>query len=106
MSWLEKLQQRWNVSSLWQVMAILQAFACTGFTEMWLMKPLLLFFFGKEIPLWGKILYYVLILPIYNLILLGYGFVVGQFRFFVEFEKRMFKRVAWWLRRIIIEPWR
>ena len=46
----------------------------------------------KAIPT-ASIIYYMLILPIYNVILLGYGFLFGQFNFFWEFEKRFFNRI-------------
>jgi hypothetical protein len=94
MSWLQNLQQRWNMKNIWQVIAILFVFACTGFTVLWLKRPTLNFFFGNEIPTWSKTLYYILILPIYNLILLFYGFVFGQFNFFLEFEKKTFRRIG------------
>lgn len=93
MGWLHRLQQRWNTRSVWQVIAILLAFACTGFTVLYLMRPILYFFFGHHTPGWAQVLYYILILPIYNLVLLFYGFVFGQFHFFLEFEKRFFKRI-------------
>jgi hypothetical protein len=93
MAWLENLQQRWKVKGVWQVIAILLAFACTGFSVLYLMRPILYYFFGNEIPVWAKVLYYIFILPIYNLILLFYGFIFGQFHFFVEFEMRFFKRL-------------
>lgn len=93
MGWLQNLQQRWKAGSLWQVINILLVFACTGLTVVWLMRPILHFLFGDQIPAWAKVLYYVLILPIYNLVLLFYGFVFGQFRFFWEFEKGFFRRL-------------
>ena len=39
------------------------------------------------------VLYYVLILPFYNVILLVFGALFGQFRFFWAFEKRFFARL-------------
>jgi hypothetical protein len=36
----------------------------------------------------------VLILPVYNVILLIYGAIFGQLRFFWEFEKRFFMRIV------------
>ena len=93
MKWLGKLSNRWNVSST-RAILILIVFACTGFTVMFLKKPLLnLFMENDGIPLYVSILYYILILPIYNLILLVYGFIFGQFDFFWNFEKRFFKRI-------------
>ena len=52
------------------------------------------YFTGEgEQPLLFTVLYYVLILPVYNLFLLVYGALFGQFRFFWEFEKRFFGRL-------------
>ncbi|MBS1952322.1 MAG: hypothetical protein OJF59_001933 [Cytophagales bacterium] len=101
MSWLARLQQRWNAKNSWQVIAILLTFICTGFTVLLVKKPILFFLFGNEIPLWAKVLYYVLILPIYNLFLLGYGFLFGQFTFFFQFEKRFFSRIITYFKKKI-----
>ena len=90
--WVLKLQERWGVSA-GQVLVILLVFACTGFTVMFLKKPVVNLFTGGEQSLLFSIIYYILILPVYNLILLGYGFIFGQFQFFWEFEKRFFRRM-------------
>jgi hypothetical protein len=42
---------------------------------------------------WFDLVYYVAILPFYNLILLIYGFIFGQGNYFLEFEKRFFRRI-------------
>ena len=92
--WIDKLQQRWNLNNAWQVMIILIVFACTGTTVLLIKKPLFEYLFPVgEKPLWASVLYYILILPAYNILLLAYGFVFGQFRFFWEFEKRFFNRM-------------
>ena|SRR5450432_3842104 len=93
MSWIDKLKSRWKVGSVIQVMIILAVFTCTGLTVVYIMKPILRSFFGENIPLWARILYAILILPIYNVFLLFYGFLFGQFRFFWDFEKRFFGRL-------------
>lgn len=90
--WIEKLQSRWHVKSAFQVIIILVVFACTGFTVMFI-KPVItgwLFEDGKNTLF--SILYWILIFPVYNLFLLCYGFIFGQFKFFWEFEKRFFSR--------------
>ena len=93
MSWLNSLKERWKLGSLFQVVVVLVVFACTGFTVLFLKRPLFdLLFEGGERPLWASIVYYILILPVYNVFLLFYGFVFGQFRFFWNFEKRFFAR--------------
>lgn len=76
------------------MLIILLVFACTGLTVLFLKRPLSAWVAGDgEKPLWFSILYYVLILPFYNALLLGYGALMGQFSFFWEFEKRFFRRL-------------
>jgi len=94
MNWFERLKQKWGVSSV-RVVIILVVFACTGFTVMFLKEPVLSFLIDEEDRTWVfSLIYYLLILPVYNVILLFYGFIFGQFRFFWEFEKRMFRRMT------------
>ena len=91
--WVNKLQKRWEVSAF-QVIVILVVFACTGFTVMFLKKPIVsLFVENGEKSILFSTIYYILILPIYNIILLIYGFIFGQFEFFWNFEKRFFRRM-------------
>jgi hypothetical protein len=94
MNWLEKLQKRWEVHSTWQVVLILIVFACTGFTVMFLKGPVLELFTAPENrTIWFSVAYYLLILPVYNVVLLFYGAIFGQFRFFWAFEKRMLQGI-------------
>ena len=94
MNWIDRLQNRWKVKGAFQVIVILVVFACTGFTILFLKRPLFSFLFNEgPIPLWVTIVYYILILPIYNMFLLFYGLIFGQFRFFWDFEKRFFGRI-------------
>lgn len=91
--WVGRLRDRWGVGTA-QVFIILLVFACTGFTVMFLKRPVVSFFAGEgEQPVLFTVLYYVLILPVYNVILLIYGALFGQFRFFWAFEKRFFARL-------------
>ena len=91
---MDRLAKRWKVSPS-RVVVILIVFACTGFTVLFLKRPVVAWFTGEgEQPLLFSVLYYILILPVYNAILLVYGFVFGQFRFFWEFEKRFFRRLT------------
>jgi Na+-driven multidrug efflux pump len=94
-SWTDKLKERWQLKNAWQVLVVLLVFACTGFTVLFIKKPILNFFAdGAGNSTQASILYYILILPLYNVILLIYGFVFGQFDFFWTFEKRFFRRIA------------
>ena len=92
-NWLAKLEKRWQVTTT-QAILILVVFACTGFTVMFLKKPVLSLFAEESERSWVfTVIYYILIFPIYNIILLFYGFLLGQFKFFWAFEKRMFRRM-------------
>jgi hypothetical protein len=94
MSWMQQLQQRWKVKSASQVIVILLVFACTGFTVLAIKRPIFILAFPDgSVPGWIKILYWIMILPIYNVFLLWYGFMFGQFQFFWNFEKRFFNRI-------------
>lgn len=92
---MDRLGKRWGVSPS-RVLVILLVFACTGFTVMFLKRPLVAWASGSdgEQPVLFTVLYYVLILPFYNIILLIYGAVFGQFGFFWEFERRFFRRLV------------
>lgn len=97
-NWISKLQARWGVSSIWQVLIILLVFALTGFSILYL-KKLLLNLLGMTPETawyyrWAVTIF--IILPLYQVVLLFYGTLLGQFRFFWEFEKRMFSRMAFW----------
>lgn len=100
MNWLEKLKNRWKLKSLGQVVVVLIVFACTGFTILFIKRPLLTWLAGEQgNSTLGSVLYYIFILPLYNVVLLGYGFLFGQFRFFWEFEQRFMERFFSWFKR-------
>ncbi|MEQ9438199.1 MAG: prolipoprotein diacylglyceryl transferase [Cyclobacteriaceae bacterium] len=94
MSWIEKLKERWGVHSAGQVILILVTFACTGFSVLYLKEPLFnLAGITQETSPWIRIPFYIVtVLPAYQILLLAYGFIFGQFRFFWNFEKKMFSR--------------
>jgi hypothetical protein len=96
MNWLEKLKIRWQVNSIWQVLVILLVFACTGFSILYLKRFLNgLVGIDENTAGWIKLVFWLLvILPLYQVVLLFYGFVFGQFKFFWNFEKRMVKGIG------------
>jgi len=90
----ERLKNRWKVQSNFQVVIIMTVFAITGTATVYV-KQLIFGLIGitPETHLWIKIAFYVpVILTIYNILLLVIGFLFGQFRFFLEFEKKFFSR--------------
>lgn len=104
-NWVERLKERWGLTSGWQVAVVLVVFACTGFSILYLKKLLLpLLGIGDDSSTTVRLLASVfVILPLYQVVLLMYGFIFGQFRFFWEFEKKMFRRMAAPFRRKTIE---
>ena len=94
---MNKLKQRWNITSNWQLTLILVVFAITGFSSLQLAKPFLSVIGIPETfqPHWlYRILRLVLIFPIYQVLLVFVGFIFGQFEFFWNFEKKMLKRLG------------
>ena len=90
-------KERLNITSNWQMLIIFVVFAVTGSTSALIAKPILAFLgITKEtISLWLYYpLYIVLILPFYQVLLVTFGFLVGQFKFFWAFEKKMLKRMG------------
>ena len=93
MSWIERLKTKWALESTWQFIIIMLVFACTGTTVVFIKKPLIALLFEDGVrPLWFQIAYWVLVLPFYNIILLCYGFIFGQFAFFWRYEQKMLRR--------------
>lgn len=94
--WFRKLQDKWKLKSLWQVVMVLVVFACTGMTVLWIKKPIfdLLGIDRSEGGVGKTILYLLLVLPLYQLMLLVYGFIFGQFGFFWEKEKQFLRRIV------------
>ncbi len=92
----DRLRNRWGVQTFWQFLLIMLVFALTGFSILYV-KDLVFKLLGitKEIPIYWRILISIaLIMPIYQVLLLAWGFLFGQFRFFWEFEKRSLKRIS------------
>ncbi len=92
---LEKLKQRWNIQSNFQVIIILIVFTITGSTTVYLKKIIFnLIEITPETHLLIKIpVYIIAVLAVYNVLLLIVGFVFGQFKFFLAFEKKFFSRM-------------
>ncbi len=93
-SFIDKLKKRWAIESTLQVFIILIVFACTGFTALYVKK----FFFSwigvdDSDPFWFRTVVWLLtVLPAYQVLLLIYGTLFGQFKFFSNFLKKTFGR--------------
>jgi len=94
---MNKLKQRWGITSNFQLVIIFIVFAITGSSSAYLSKPVLAWMgVTKDImSIWLYIpLYLILIFPIYQVLLVFFGFIFGQFKFFWAFEKKMLKAVG------------
>ncbi|MFN3754856.1 DUF6787 family protein [Flavobacterium sp.] len=94
---MASFKERWNIKSNWQVFVILVVFAVTGSSSALLSKPVLeLFGIVKgDVSNWIYYpLYIILIFPIYQVLLVSFGFIFGQFTFFWAFEKKMLKSMG------------
>lgn len=93
---MNKLKQRWNITSNWQLAIIFIVFAITGSTAAYLTKPVTsLLGITKESLHWSIYwpLRILILFPIYQILLVIIGAVFGQFKFFWEFEKKMLYRM-------------
>lgn len=92
---LEKMQEKWGLRSAFQTIMVLIVFALTGSTVLFL-KPLVFDLVGlKSVTgFWGVMLYIILVFPLYQVLILIYGFLLGQFSFFWNWEKQMVQRMG------------
>ncbi|MDR0227973.1 MAG: diacylglyceryl transferase [Flavobacteriaceae bacterium] len=94
---MEKLKQRWGLTSNFQVVIILIVFAITGSTAAYIAKPILSFLgITKDVmhPVFFWILYVLIIFPIYKVILICIGTLFGQHKFFWNFVMKMLRRMG------------
>jgi hypothetical protein len=99
---MQKLKERWGISSNIQLTIIFIVFAITGSSSVYVAKPFLEFInldrtqFGEGYL--GGTVYYVLrlllIFPFYQVLLIVIGTLFGQFKFFWAFEKKMLNRLS------------
>jgi hypothetical protein len=94
---MEKLKKRWGIESNFQIIVIFFVFAITGSSAVRLAAPICGFFgVFKETSPWY--LYWfvriLLIFPLYQILLVCFGWLFGQFSFFWKFEKKMLVRLG------------
>ncbi|MDR9419385.1 DUF6787 family protein [Gracilimonas sp.] len=95
MQFFNKLKSKWGIESNWQVLIIMLVFSLTGFSALYARRflfPIL----GVEAtdPFWFKTFIWLLtIFPMYNIFLLIYAAIFGQFEFFWTHLKKTFSRI-------------
>jgi len=92
---INKLKERWGVETIWQIVVILFLFSITGMSALYVRQFFFgLFGFNAHTPLWEEVvLWIVTVVPSYQILLLLYGFLLGQFDFVWRFEKKSARRL-------------
>ncbi|MGX1930344.1 DUF6787 family protein [Flagellimonas sp. 2504JD4-2] len=93
----KKLANKWPVEERWEMIAIFIVFAITGSVSGKLAGPFTDFLGIQQGKISGWIFWTIrilLIFPIYQVLLVCFGWLFGQFRFFWNFEKKMLKRMG------------
>ncbi|MDG2372272.1 MAG: diacylglyceryl transferase [Flavobacteriaceae bacterium] len=99
---LKRLKKKWGVNSDFQLFVIFVVFGITGSASVFLEESLLnLFTISPELfsnfPL-GNILYFLLRIIItsllYQVLLIFFGTIFFQFKFFWKFEKKILRRLG------------
>ena len=94
MKFFVRLQERWGLS-LWGAVAVLLAFTLAGTTIVALKGPVSGLLLPAEAPGWIQwAVYLVIMVPLYQLLLLGYGAILGQFGFFWSRTKAVGRLVS------------
>ncbi|HET8885060.1 MAG TPA: DUF6787 family protein [Salinimicrobium sp.] len=93
---MNKLKERWGITSNWQLVVIFIVFGLTGSSSAKLAGPFVeMLGIDNDISAWiywpARIL---LIFPIYQVLLIIFGWLFGQFQFFWNFEKKMLSRMG------------
>lgn len=91
----KKLEQKWVVKYRWEMIRIFIVFAITGSSSLFVGRPVIkLLGITKEnlniYVYW--ILYIIIGLIFYQILLVSFGYILGQGKFFWEFEKKMIRR--------------
>lgn len=92
---MNKLKERWGVESNWQIAVIFIVFAVTGSTASYIGKPILKYLNITPEGL-GSFGYWairiILLFIVYQFLLVFFGWLFGQHKFFWNFEKKMLRR--------------
>ena len=92
----KRLKKKWGIESNLQFWLIFGIFAISGSSTLFIKIPLYALLGIDELTeTWVKVVVYILaITPAYFMLLLFYGFIFGQFRFFWAFFKKFISRFS------------
>ena len=90
-----KLENKWIVEERWELIRIFIVFAITGSSSMLISRPVVKLIDSsfKNLSTFVYWLIFIFVsLIFYQILLIFWGWVLGQFEFFWKFEKKMLKR--------------
>ncbi|WP_033958178.1 DUF6787 family protein [Psychroserpens jangbogonensis] len=91
----KKLEHKWILDYKWEMIRVFIVFAVTGSSSVFVGRPIMkLIGITKENlnPILYWVLFIIIGLIFYQILLVTFGWLFGQFKFFWEFEKKMLKR--------------
>ena len=94
---MKRLKEKWGITSNFQLFIICIVFAITGSFSVLITEPVILFIFGDLDglnPLLSWLLRILILFPIYQVLLLFFGFIFFQYKFFYQFEKKILKKIG------------
>jgi len=94
---MKRLKKKWGITSNFQLFIICIVFAITGSFSVLITEPSILFIFGDLDglnPLLSWLLRILILFPIYQALLLFFGFIFFQYKFFYQFEKKILKKIG------------
>ncbi len=93
---MDKLKQRWGITSNWDLFLIFVVFSINGSFATFIAKPLMTFIGLSKETASGWIFWpirIVLIFIVYQITLPIVGFCFGQFKFFWKFSQKTLRRL-------------
>ncbi|GGF68181.1 DUF6787 family protein [Wenyingzhuangia marina] len=93
---MEKLKERWGLTSNWEVLAIIIAFSINGSFATFIVRPILGQIGVTKENLNVVVFYILYIVPVifvYQFTLPYVGWLVGQYRFFKNMQTKMMVRM-------------
>ena len=94
---INKLENKWIVNQRWELIRIFLIFALTGSSSVFVGRPFIKLLGVSKDNLHISVyyaLFIVISLVFYQILLLFWGWILGQFDFFWRFEKKMLKRLG------------
>jgi hypothetical protein len=90
----KRLKEKWNVDSDLQLIVIFVVFSISGSGALVIRKLVFHWLdYSPDWPFWLSAIVYVLtIVPAYQIMLMLFGTLLGQFTFFWNFEKKLLRR--------------